>query len=235
MKTTTSGDAAPMSAHETRTDGVPRLASRADPPAVSIISGTQWPPLNGGSDHSSANVRASLSPRHGVGHHLEPVVECLDEGRRRGLGPRHGANPEEAVENLAERARVHRENLGATTEQLECFVDVTRGHGTHRTQVLGEHEIGAKLTDRIGVEAIDRCTPVDARAHQTVHLGRFGRRRQRREGDGSLGAGLRGPVAFVGDPHEVRFETQGEGDLGGRRQQGEDPHAAIVPHAGARR
>ena len=57
MNTTTSGVATAICFHVTLTEGVPGDARTASPPAIPIMSGTQCPPLRGGSDHSRANVR----------------------------------------------------------------------------------------------------------------------------------------------------------------------------------
>ena len=62
MNTTTSGAAVSMVSQVRRTEGVPCDPSRLSPPAASIISGTQCPPLKGGSPHSRAKVRGRSSP-----------------------------------------------------------------------------------------------------------------------------------------------------------------------------
>ena len=57
MKATTSGWALATSSQLTARDGAPGTLSTGSPPAATTMSGTQWPPQNGGSDHSRASVR----------------------------------------------------------------------------------------------------------------------------------------------------------------------------------
>src|SRR5713226_9745244 len=73
MNTTTSGAAAAIASQVIRTEGVPCDPSRLSPPAASIISGTQCPPLNGGSPHSKAKVRGRW----------RPATDCFTSSRRR--------------------------------------------------------------------------------------------------------------------------------------------------------
>src|SRR3989337_2502437 len=57
MKATTSGPASRISRQATTREGCSFAFSRLVPPAISTISGTQWPATNRGSDHSRQNVR----------------------------------------------------------------------------------------------------------------------------------------------------------------------------------
>ena len=62
IATTTSGSRPESSPQLTSGDLSPGGPAMSSPPAIEIISGTQWPPTNGGSSHSSAITRGELDP-----------------------------------------------------------------------------------------------------------------------------------------------------------------------------
>src|SRR3989441_13108691 len=69
------------------------------------------------------------------------------------------------------------------------------------------------------------------RRHGTVDLGGRERRVQPRSGDAGEGAGLRRVIALVGDPNQPGQRPQGREDLGGRWEEGDDPHAPPLTRA----
>ena len=72
MDTITSGAAASTSAHSAVRDFSPARPRTSMPPAISIICGTQWPPMKTGSSHSSA--------RTGIGS-AEPTASLTSSSR----------------------------------------------------------------------------------------------------------------------------------------------------------
>lgn len=228
MKMTTSGVEDAISSQVTLIDGVPGRPSTASPPASSIIPGTQWPPLNGGSDHSSAKVRGLSLPATAA-----TTARSLSRRRSTKEAARNAAPvtaPTSATrEHLLEGARIHRENLSVTPHHVESFVDVSGGHRADGAEVLGQHQIRLKISHCLCIQAIDRFAVAETRTHQLVHLSRIGCRREGGEGNRWLLPCSRWPIALVGHSHQAVLEAEGIDDLGGRGQEGQDAHPTIVP------
>src|SRR5579863_1948771 len=136
MNTTTSGASAAISSHDTVTDGVPRRHSTGVAPAASVEGRIR--PLEG--------ERAGPGePGDGTTDALEALVELGDEPVGAVLGPGGGADGAQALDDVLERARVHRHDLGPAAEDVEGGVHLARGHGADGTEVLGQHDVGPQV------------------------------------------------------------------------------------------
>ena len=192
MNTTTWGATAAMCSQVTRSDGAPGQPSTASAPATCSISGTQWPPLTGGSPHSRANTRGRSSPATAAWTPIESLPQPGHDllgllGDAGGL-----ADLPHAVQDLVQGAGVQGEDLGLAAQDVQGLGDLAGGDGADRTQVLGQDQLGAQLADGLGVEPVDRLAAADAGADQPVDLGRVGDGWQRRVRHDLDGAGLGG-------------------------------------------
>src|SRR2546428_301838 len=91
--------------------------------------------------------------------------------------------------------------------------------------------LGQSLCDQLHVHLDGRCTGPPRRRHGAVDLGGGQRRVQSRAGDAGGGAGLRRGNGLGGGPHQPGQRPQGRDHLGGRREEGDDPHALSLDRA----
>ena len=94
-------------------DFSPGGPATSSPPAIEIISGTQWPPTKGGSSHSSAMTRGRGAPPTARAHRRQPALELAPQLVRGRLDAGRLAEPDHVLEHLAEGARVLLQDRGA--------------------------------------------------------------------------------------------------------------------------
>ncbi len=172
IATTTSGRAAASSSQPAVRDFVPALPRASSPPALSIISGTQWPPMNGGSSHSSASTRGRGAPatasRTAVKAGLEPRAKL---GRLLG-GARGIAQPADVGEHLGEPLGVERDHRRAGGEALGDRDHVVVGDRADLADRLGDDQVHLELAQGRLVELVEMAALAGALPHRGVDLPR---------------------------------------------------------------
>src|SRR2546428_301835 len=160
-----------------------------------------------------------------------------------GALPRLVGAPPESVSPPEARAppRVTRTRLDPSlpSAEIDRAMAAARRTGTPSVEVdvkliaqrLPQDHIRAQLGDQLHVHLDGRCTGPPRRRHGAVDLGGGQRRVQPRAGDVGEGAGLRRVIALVGDPDQPGQRRQGRDQLGGRREDGDDPHALSLDRA----
>ena len=113
----------------------------------------------------------------------------------------------------------------------ECFLDLAGGDRAHPAQVLGEDQVGLDPPDEIFVQDVDRFLPLHELVHQTIDLpgGQGPVLGEGRVAYDGLRSRLLRVVAFVCDAGQLLTQAEREHDLGGRRQERDDPHARRLP------
>src|SRR5512132_4198124 len=136
MNTTICGAAAAICAQVTRTDGVPGQPSTASAPATCSISGTQWPPLNGGSPHSRANTRGRSSPATAAwmlaSRSRSPATTWWARCSALAALPTWST-----PSRTSSRELVQGDDLSPAAEDVQGLVDVAGGDRADRAQVPG--------------------------------------------------------------------------------------------------
>ncbi len=154
----------------------------------------------------------------------EAVLERRDE--RRGLVDlvRTPTDVGDRRQDVGQGVGIDRRNVGAAAEVGERVVDgrdVDRADGA---EVLRHHEVGVELGERARVEPVEVLARRQRSTDEVVDLLRseaFGHRR--RGHDPALARGRR-EVALERHPDHVVTRSDGEQDLGGRGDQGDDAH-----------
>ena len=113
-------------------------------------------------------------------------------------------------------------------ERAHGFAHLAIADRAHRAQLLGQDQVGIGLLEGGLIEVVDRRSAVDRIADPPVDLAAVAPTRSSdiarhdRQAD-DFGR----PVALVGDPDELVAQPEGADDLGGGRQEGDDPHRAV--------
>src|SRR5579875_4066028 len=85
------------------------------------------------------------APGHGPLCGGDTLAKVPDECACCICGPGRLAHADHAVEDVVERRRIEREDLGGAAECGEGTVDEPRRYGAHRAEVLREDEVRAEL------------------------------------------------------------------------------------------
>ena len=123
------------------------------PPASSIISGTQCPPTNGGSSHSSASHARARCARDGGLDRLDAPARPRAQRRPRVRSPAASASRLDVGEHLAERHRVEREHARAPGQGRRDRHHVVVGDGAHLAHGLGHDQVRRELPEPLGGRA----------------------------------------------------------------------------------
>ena len=94
------------------------------------------------------------------------------------LGAGGLADLEHAVQDLVQGAGVQGHHLGLAAQDVQGLGDVAGGDRADRAQILGQHQVGAQVTDGVGVEPVERLAAADAGTDQPVDLRQLGHRGQ---------------------------------------------------------
>ena len=227
---TTSGSRPESSPQLTSGDFSPGGPATSSPPAIEIISGTQWPPTKGGSSHSRAITRGGLGAPETAARTAasrpssSPRSSCASASR-----PGRLAEPDHVLEHLAERARVLLEHPRLARQPRGDLEHVLVGDGADVADRLGDDQVRRQLGQPLLVELVERPALADASPSPPR---RSRRRRARRAARcwvrwGSERACGR-VVALVGDRDDALAEPEGEEHLRRGGNQAGDAHAASI-------
>ena len=210
IATTTSGlDAAISSQSRSGTCRHARRAAARRPP-ISIISGTQWPPVKGGSSHSSGRTVGRSAPSTAVRTACQPPLER--EAKRVGsvVDARDLAEPADVVEHLVEVVRVERDDPRPALQPGGHGDDVVIGDGAHLAERLGDDQVDVELRQRRLVEGVEMLALAGQPPDGGVDLARcevVGHEASRQM---TLAGRLGGVVALVGDGDDLIAQAEGE-------------------------
>ena len=167
MTTTRSGRAAASAPQRTVRESTPASPIGSVPPASSIISGTQWPPMNGGSSHSRASDAGRVLGRADrLAHRARSGARGRCAARRRARAIPIAARERLGVsEDLAEGRGVERDHLRMRRQPLGDRADVVVGDGADVAQRLGDDQVDVELAQRRLVELVERVAAAGHLAH----------------------------------------------------------------------
>ena len=127
----------------------PAARARRAPPASSIICGTQWPPTNTGSSHSSAATGGRVGDLHGVGDGVQALGRPRPPAARPSSGtPAASASRGTSASTSPMRGRVQRDHLGLGGQPLGHRAHVVEGDGAHLAHRLGDDQVRRQLGQR---------------------------------------------------------------------------------------
>ena len=194
------------------------------PPASSTISGIQWPGAYGGSVHSSTATRGRGRPM--VLRQTAAIRSRSDCTSSAAASSWPVALPSSSTESSTS-SRVCGSTVSTSAVQprwasaASTVGDVDRAD---RAQVLGDHERRVEGAQRVGGEVVEVLAPRDRVDDVGVDLGRRQPRGHRGGRHDRAAARLGRGVALEGHADHVVARAEGEQDLGGRGEQGHDPH-----------
>ena len=206
----------------------PRRPSASSPPAIEIISGTQWPAMNGGSSHSSASTRGRGAPSTAADTASSRRRACSRS--RRASRSALAASPRRAKsrDHVVELHRVERQHARLAGQRRGDRNDVVVRDRADVADRLRDDQVGLELGEPLGVELVERPPAVHCLADRAVDL-------RCRESVGDHGAGEVGdgrrlgrPVALVRHGDHLVAEAEREQQLGRARDERRDPHRTEV-------
>ena len=173
-------------------------------------------------ENDAATPRRVRRPRpHRLDARTEPGherVAAFADAERVG----HGAH---VLHDVGEARRIEVDDTRRPGKRRGERLHARVADGAHVAQPLGDEDVGLEAAEERLVERVERAAPLERLAHPAVDLGA----RQRRLVDRAMGgARLRvdagWEVAFVADRDHVVEHVERGDDLGGRREQRDDPH-----------
>ena len=174
-------------------------------------------------DQHPRPVVPSYPPPHG----LDPGPQTRHEHLRALAGAGGCPHGADAGDHVVEPGGVEGHHVGVAPDHVERLLHRARWHRADSAQILGQDQVGIDGPDPAVVEGIDRFSSGDAGTDLGVDLLRTQRAVSGQSGsrDDRHGAGGRGMIAFEADAPEMLPEIQGEDDLGGGREEGDDLHS----------
>lgn len=147
--------------------------------------------------------RTPPSSGHRLGDAIEPAPEVRDDraGAVGSIG--RTADALDRRQHLFQRHRVERQHVGTARQIRQGVVDLADVDGTHRTEILGDDEVGVEVGERTSVEAVEVLAGSDPFPDDGVDLGRRQALGERRGRHDPAGAGLGREVALERDAHDV--------------------------------
>ena len=143
---------------------------RRRPPSA-IISGTQWPPANGGSSHSSASTRGRGRPATAARTAASRRSRSASSASAAAVRPVTAPTRRMSAKHLAERPRIERDQLGAAGEGADGAVHLRRRHRADRAELLGDDDVRRQLGDPRLVERVEAEAAPHLGGDRGVHLG----------------------------------------------------------------
>ena len=224
----TSGSAARTSSQVSRREGPPGEATASMPPASSIISGTQWPPANGGSSHSSARTRGRGRPAAAARTAASRSSSRPTSASAAAARPTAVADAADVGEDVGEGPRVERQQVRAAGEGLDGAVHLRRRDGADRAELLRDDEVGRELGDPRLVQRVEAGAAPHLGRHRLVHLRGGHPGGQRAAGEDRPPPRLGRVVALVAHPDHQVAGADREEDLRAVRHQRDDAHGGGV-------
>ena len=226
-RTSTSGSISSTASQVVGAGASPSRPSSSQPPARRTCSGTQRPTAIGGSIPSSTMTRGGSNPplapaEDDLLQRLQPFPQAKGDVHRLVLRLCHGAHGLDRVQHALDRGRVEPDDLGFQPEV---------GHGLARL-AIGDRSptMGTARDDEVRVRA-SQGDVVQDETRRGIHIPGI----RHRSGHDRQATRLERERAGVGHADELVAQSQGEHDLGGGGEQGDDAHVTSLRARGSGR